>query len=127
MASIEFSIRYSAEEGDESEALALARRLFAVYDTGIDSLSLVPTKQERFALYFNGRLVASHQRDGRAPTVADIRELFSREGITIVRRPGPEEGADTDEEEEEIEDHKRDRHCGVTPPSESHPRRSPNA
>jgi hypothetical protein len=97
MISIEFSIRYSVEEGDEDEALALARRLFAVYDTGIDSLSLIPTGEERFALYFNGRLVTSHQRDGRAPTVADIRELFSREGITIVRRPGPEEGADIDD------------------------------
>lgn len=97
MAPIEFSIRYSAEEGYEGQALALARRLFAVYDTGIDSLSLIPTERERFALYFNGRLVASHQNDGRAPTVADVRELFSREGIAIVRRPGPEEGADTDE------------------------------
>jgi predicted Rdx family selenoprotein len=96
MTSVEFSIHYSAEEGYEGEALALARRLFAVYDTGIDALSLVPTEQERFALYFNGRLVASHQRDGRAPTMADVRELFSREGITIVHRPGPEEGADTD-------------------------------
>lgn len=126
MESIEFSIRYSAEEGYEAEALALARRLFAVYDTSIDSLSLVPTDQERFALYFNGRLVVSLQRDGRAPTVADVRELFSREGITIVRRPGPEEGAVIDEEEP-IEDHKSDRHRGVTQPSEPHPRRSPIA
>jgi predicted Rdx family selenoprotein len=90
MTPIEFSIRYSVEEGYEVEALALARRLFAVYDTGIDSLSLIPTMEERFALYFNGRLVVSHQRDGRAPTVADVRDLLSREGITIVRRPGPE-------------------------------------
>ncbi len=84
MTSIEFSIRYSVEEGYESEALALARRLFAVYDTGIDSLTLVPTKQEAFALYFNGRLVASQQRDGRAPTVADVRALFRREGINVT-------------------------------------------
>src|SRR5215216_461891 len=76
------------QDGDEQEALALARRLFAVYDTGIDSLSLVPSEQPGLALFFNDRLVASHQRDGRAPTVADIRALFSREGIIVVRRPG---------------------------------------
>ena len=97
MIPIEFSIRYSVEDGYEGEALALARRLFAEYDTGIDSLSLIPTGEEGFALYFNGRLVTSHQRDGRAPTVADVRDLLRREGITIVRRPGPEEGADVDE------------------------------
>ena len=96
MLPIEFSIRYSVEEGYEGDALALARRLFAMYDTGIDSLSLIPTAAERFALYFNGRLVASHQRDGRGPTVADVRDLFCREGITIVRRPEPEDGAESD-------------------------------
>lgn len=95
MIPIEFSIRYSMHDGDEQEALALARRLFAVYDTGIDSLSLVPADEPGIALYFNGRLVASHQQDGRAPTVADARALFSREGITVERRPGPEEGGDT--------------------------------
>jgi hypothetical protein len=94
MLPIEFSIRYSAEDGYEGEALALARRLFAVYDTGIDSLSLIPSEEREFALYFNGRLVTSLQSDGRAPTVADVRELFSREGITVVRRPGPEGGTD---------------------------------
>ena len=97
MIPVEFSIRYSAEDGYEGEALALARRLYAVYDTGIDALSLIPTTRERFALYFNERLVSSLQRDGRAPTVADVRDLFRREGITIVLRPGPEEGADMDE------------------------------
>src|SRR5262245_23174943 len=97
MIPIEFSIHYSVEEGYEGQALALARRLFAVYDMSIDSLSLIPTGEERFALYFNGRLVASHQRDGCAPTVADVRDLFSRESITIVRRPGPEEGGDLEQ------------------------------
>jgi predicted Rdx family selenoprotein len=97
MLSVEFSIRYSEIEGYEALALALARRLFAVYDTGIDSLSLVPSEVEQFALYFNGRLVISQQRDGRAPTVADVRELFRREGITVVHRPGPEEGGDPEE------------------------------
>jgi predicted Rdx family selenoprotein len=93
MIAIEFSIRYSVEAGYEGEALALARRLFAVYDTGIDSLILTPSAAEVFALYFNGRLVSSVERDGHAPTVADVRELLHREGITVVRRPGPEEGA----------------------------------
>jgi len=97
MVPIEFSIHYSVAEGYEGEALALARRLFALYDTGIDGLSLIPSEEERLALYFNGRLVISHQRDGRAPTVADIRELFSRAGITVVRRPEPEERVDSDE------------------------------
>ena len=97
MISVEFSIRYSVEEGYEGEALALARRLFAVYDTGIDALSLVPSAKERFALYFNDQLVTSIQRDGHAPTLADVRELFRREGITIVHRPGPEEGTELDE------------------------------
>ena len=96
MLPIEFSIHYSVEAGYEGAALALARRLFAVYDTGIDSLSLIPTGEEGFALYFNRRLVTSQQRDGHAPTVADVRDLFRREGITIMRRPGPEEGADID-------------------------------
>jgi hypothetical protein len=93
---IEFSIRYSPEQGYEGQALALARRLFAVYDTGIDSLSLIPVSDEQFALYFKGQLVASYQRDGRAPTVADVRALLQREGITIVHRPGPEQGAEPD-------------------------------
>ena len=97
MTPIEFSIRFNAERGHEVAALALARRLFAVYDTGIDSLMLVPDEVEDFALYFNGHLVTSRQHDGRDPTVADIRALFSREGITVVRRPGPEEGADLDD------------------------------
>lgn len=97
MTSIEFSIRYNVAAGYEGEALALARRLFAVYDTGIDTLSLIPSEEESFALYFNGRLITSLQRDGHAPTVADVRDLFRREGITIVRRPGPEEGIDSDE------------------------------
>jgi hypothetical protein len=68
--------------------------LFAVYDTGIDSLSLVPAEEPGVALYFNGRLVISHQQDGRAPMVADVHALFSREGITVACRPGPEENGD---------------------------------
>jgi predicted Rdx family selenoprotein len=94
MCAITFSIHYSVEDGYEDLALALARRLFAVYDTSIDSLSIIPTSEEVFALYFNGRLVTSQQRDGHAPTVADVRDLFRRERITIVPRPGPHEGAD---------------------------------
>jgi hypothetical protein len=96
MLPIEFSIHYSVDDGYEGEALALARRLFAVYDTGIDSLSLVPTGEPGVALYFNGRLIISHQRDGRAPTVADVRALFSQAGITVLGRPRSEEGLDED-------------------------------
>ena len=96
MLPIEFSIHYSVGDGSEGEALALARRLFAVYDTGIDALSLVPTGGPGVALYFNGRLIISQQRDGRAPTVADVRTLFSQEGITVLRRPGSEAGVDGD-------------------------------
>jgi hypothetical protein len=92
MIPIEFSIHYSRQDDDQQAALALARRLFAEYDTGIDTLSLVPTEEAGVALYFNGRLLISQQRDGRAPMVADVRDLFSREGITVVRRPGSEEG-----------------------------------
>jgi len=94
MPPIAFSIRYSAARGYEQAALALARRLFAVYDTGIDALLLVPDEDEDFTLYFNDRVVTSLGRDGREPAVADVRALFAREGITVVRRPGPEEGAD---------------------------------
>jgi len=92
MIAIEFSIHYSLAAGYEGDALALARRLYAVYDTGIDSLSLIPTEEEPFALYFNGQLVTSYQLHGRMPTVADVRTLFRHAGITVVRRPGPEEG-----------------------------------
>ena len=97
MTPIAFTIRYSAERGYEQAALALARRLFAVYDTGIDALVLVPDGDEDFTLSFNDRVVVSLQRDGREPAVADVRALFAREGIVVVRRPGPEEGADADE------------------------------
>jgi hypothetical protein len=96
MLPIEFSIHYSVDDVYEGEALALARRLFAVYDTGIDSLSLVPTGEPGVALYFNGRLIISHQRDGRAPTVADVRALFSQAGITVLQRPSSEVGVDGD-------------------------------
>jgi hypothetical protein len=101
MPRIAFSIHYSVARGYEQAALGLARRLFAVYDTGIDALMLIPAEDEDFTLYFNGQAIASLQRDGREPMVADVRALFSREGITVVRRPGPEEGADDDEPDAE--------------------------
>ncbi len=85
MPAIVFTIRYNSDH--EEDALALARRLFALYDTGIDSLSLIPTQDEHFALYFNEQLVASQQRDGRAPAVADARALFRAEGISVTPRP----------------------------------------
>lgn len=101
MVPIEFCIRYSVARGHEQGALALARRLFAVYDTGIDALMLVPGEEEDFTLSFNGHVVASLARDGREPAVADVRALFAREGIVVTRRPGPEEGADGDDESDE--------------------------
>ena len=94
MEPITFRIHYCAEDGFESDALALARRLFAVYDTGIDALSLVPTRTEQFALYFNEQLLCSLQHSGRPPAVADVRAFFGQHGITVVRRPGPEAGGD---------------------------------
>ena len=98
MPPIAFTIRYSVARGYEQAALALARRLFAVYDTGIDALMLVPDEDEDFTLAFNDRVVVSLQRDGREPTVADVRALFAAEGLVVVRRPGPEEGTDIDDE-----------------------------
>ena len=98
MTLIEFSIRYNVARGHEQAALALARRLFAVYDTGIDALMLIPDEAEDFTLSFNGDVVTSLQRDGREPTVADVRALFSRAGIIAVRRPGPEEGLDDEDD-----------------------------
>ncbi len=94
MEPITFSIHYCAEDGFEGDALALARRLFAVYDTGIDALSLVPTPNEQFALYFNEQLLCSLEHSGRPPAVADVRAFFGQHGITVLRRPGPEEGGD---------------------------------
>jgi predicted Rdx family selenoprotein len=69
---MDFVIRYSLVSGDEDEALALARRLFAHFDEAIDSLTLVPTSDDEFSLSLNGRLVHSRRESGRAPRLADV-------------------------------------------------------
>ena len=76
MTALDFAIHYSVARGYEDQALALARRLFAVYDEAIDSLALLPVDDDDFALSLNGAVVASQRRDGRAPTVADVRALI---------------------------------------------------
>ncbi|CAA9569411.1 MAG: hypothetical protein AVDCRST_MAG18-1801 [uncultured Thermomicrobiales bacterium] len=77
MTSLHFAIRYSAERGFEEQALALARRLFAVYDEAIDSLALLPVADDDFTLCVNEAILVSQRRDGRAPTVADVRALLA--------------------------------------------------
>lgn len=72
---MDFAIHYDAAHGYEEQALALARRLFAVYDEAIDALALVPTDDADCALYYNGTLVTSQRRDGHPPTVAAVRAL----------------------------------------------------
>ncbi len=74
---MEFVICYGSAGEFEDQALALARRLFAVYDEAIDSLALLPTDDDELALYYNGQLVASQRRDGRLPTVAAVRALLA--------------------------------------------------
>ncbi|HVC32320.1 MAG TPA: hypothetical protein VNL16_02295, partial [Chloroflexota bacterium] len=53
-------------------ALALARRLFAYFDTAIDSLALAPVADEDLDLQLNGQLVRSMSQTGRLPLVADV-------------------------------------------------------
>lgn len=81
-----FEIRYSVAGGFEDQALALARRLFAVYDEAIESLALLPVDDD-FTLALNGTIVASQCRDGRAPTVADVRAILGK-GMATSGQPG---------------------------------------
>ena len=74
---MEFVIYYDTAGEFEVQALALARRLFAVYDEAIDSLALLPTDDDELALYLDGQLVASQRRDGVPPTVAAVRALIA--------------------------------------------------
>ena len=69
---MDFVIRYGPAAGDEDEALALARRLFAHFDDAIDSLTLVPVADDEFALILDGRLIHSRGQSGRAPRLADV-------------------------------------------------------
>ncbi len=72
-------IHYNVERGFEDLALALARRLFAHFDTAIDSLALIPVSDEDLDLHLNGRLVCSLSQSGRAPRVADVLTVMERE------------------------------------------------
>jgi predicted Rdx family selenoprotein len=69
---VEFVIHYGLAAGFEDEALALARRLFAYFDEAIDSLALIPTEDDEFDLFLNGRLVHSHRQSGRGPRLSDL-------------------------------------------------------
>lgn len=77
MERIDLAIRYNPARGNEDEALALARRLFAQFDEAIDSLALTPGDDEDFALYLNGQLLSSQPQAGRAPLVADVRAALA--------------------------------------------------
>lgn len=77
MTGLAFIIRYSVAHGYEDQALALARRLFAVYDEAIDTLSLLPITDDDFSLTFGDLLLVSQQRDGQPPTVAAVRAYLA--------------------------------------------------
>ena len=70
-------IHYSIEEGYEEQALALARRLFAHFDTAIDSLALIPVADEDLDLLLNGELLRSLSKSGKVPLVADVVRALS--------------------------------------------------
>ena len=91
---IEFVICYDVARAYEDRALSLARCLYEVYDTGIDALTLKPTETDDLILYFNHRVVRSLRHDGRAPTVADVGDLFQRERIVVTRRAESDEAGD---------------------------------
>ena len=65
-------IHYNLEAGYEEQALALARRLFAHFDTAIDSLALIPVADEDLDLLLNGELLRSLSKSGKVPLVADV-------------------------------------------------------
>ena len=67
-----FIIYFNPDREYEDEALLLARRLFAYFDTAIDSLSLIPSSDEDLALHLNGRLIHSLSQTGRSPRVSDV-------------------------------------------------------
>jgi len=76
-------IHYSVERGFEDQALALARRLFARFDTAIDSLALVPVADEDLDLELNGQLVRSLSKSGRSPLVADVLAALGEEQASL--------------------------------------------
>ncbi len=70
-----FVIHFNRSRGFEEEALLLARRLFATFDTAIDSLALIPVVDEDLDLLFDDHLIGSLTRNGRAPRVADVKAV----------------------------------------------------
>jgi len=74
---VNFIIYFNPDREYEDEALLLARRLFAYFDTAIDSLALVPTADEDLALYFDGELIHSLSRSGRPPKVSDVLAILN--------------------------------------------------
>jgi len=84
-------IYYDTAGAFEVQALALARRLFAVYDEAIDSLALLPTDDDELALYLDGQLVASQRRDG-VPVLAHYSSRAATGGPPVLAKPG--EGVD---------------------------------
>ncbi len=71
-----FVIHFNRSRGFEEEALLLARRLFATFDSAIDSLALIPVLDEDLDLMFDDHLIGSLTRDGQAPRVADVQALL---------------------------------------------------
>jgi hypothetical protein len=71
MTPIDIAITFG-DGDDEETALALARRLFAVLDTAIDSLTLAPDPADDLTVALNGRLVYSRRQAARPPKVADV-------------------------------------------------------
>jgi predicted Rdx family selenoprotein len=73
---VNFVIHFNLNRGFEDEALLLARRLFATFDTAIDSLALIPVVDEDLDLVFDDQLIGSLTRDGRAPRLADVKAVL---------------------------------------------------
>jgi hypothetical protein len=78
---VDFVIHYGLTAGFEDEALALARRLFAYFDEAIDSLALIPTPEDEFDLWLNGRLKHSFRQSGRAPRLSDVSGHVHRDEV----------------------------------------------
>ena len=71
MTPIDIAITFGGDDGEEI-ALMYARRLFAVLDTAIDSLTLAPDPADDLTVMLNGRLVYSRRQADRPPKVADV-------------------------------------------------------
>jgi hypothetical protein len=71
MTPIDIAVTFGGGD-DEEIALMYARRLFAVLDTAIDSLTLAPDPADDLTVTLNGTLVYSRREAGRPPKVADV-------------------------------------------------------